>query len=240
MGMPAGQPLHGAASRVALRYGRVGLLVCSLLLTVSAAVAAQTLPTPGRHESTALGADRAGVVPTDPSDGSGGGAGAGSLDDFGTTAREAADTRGGHAGRVEERPDPTPPAASGHGRRVVFDMSAQRVWLIGRDGHAATSYLVSGSLTDNLAPGRYEVYSRSRHATSFDLQSTMGYMVRFGYGQRAAIGFHDIPVDLTGDPLQELSELGSPQSHGCIRQRRADARQMWDFAVLGTPVVVVP
>jgi len=112
------------------------------------------------------------------------------------------------------------------------------VWLVGRDGRSLVSYLVSGSRTDNLAAGGYDVYSRSRHATSFDLRSTMGYMVRFAHGERAAIGFHDIPVDSRGRPLQRLSDLGAPQSHGCIRQRRADARRMWDFASLGTAVVV--
>jgi lipoprotein-anchoring transpeptidase ErfK/SrfK len=39
--------------------------------------------------------------------------------------------------------------------------------------------------------------------------------------------------------VQTAAELGTPTSHGCIRQRRADARAMWDFASLGTTVVVV-
>jgi hypothetical protein len=65
----------------------------------------------------------------------------------------------------------------------------------------------------------------------------MRYFVRFAHGGNAAIGFHDIPV-LDGRKVQGLDALGTPQSHGCIRQRRADAVALWRFAPLGTRVVV--
>jgi len=131
------------------------------------------------------------------------------------------------------------PPDSGDGRRVVFDLSQQRVWLIRTDGRVRRTYPVSGSRVDNLEAGSYEVYSRSLHATSFTGNSTMDYMVRFTAGERAAIGFHDIPVNADGEPLQGLDQLGTPTSAGCIRQRTADARQMWAFAGIGTTVVVV-
>jgi len=129
------------------------------------------------------------------------------------------------------------PADSGSGKRVVFDISAQRVWLVDADDRVHRTYLVSGSVTDNLEPGSYEVYSTSRHAVGIDESGTMQYMVRFAHGKRAAIGFHDIPVD-KGRPLQTRLALGTPQSHGCIRQARPDARALWDFAGVGTTVVV--
>jgi lipoprotein-anchoring transpeptidase ErfK/SrfK len=130
------------------------------------------------------------------------------------------------------------PADSGEGRRIVFDMSDQRVWLVGRGGSVERTYLVSGSVTDNLVPGHYNVYSRSRHAVGVDDSGTMQYFVRFTRGNNAAIGFHDIPVD-RGRPLQSERQLGTPQSHGCIRQARPDAIRLWDFAPVGTPVYVV-
>jgi hypothetical protein len=132
--------------------------------------------------------------------------------------------------------DTTLPAGSGSGKRVVFSESRQRVWLVtGR--RVQRTYLVSGSVSDNLDPGTYAVYSRSEQAWGIDDSGTMRYFVRFTQGDNAAIGFHDIPVD-DGEPVQSVSELGTPQSHGCIRQRRADAIALWDFAPLGTTVVV--
>lgn len=130
------------------------------------------------------------------------------------------------------------PAGSGAGRRVVFDMGEQRVWLVAGSGRVRRTYPVSGSLTDNLQPGTYEVWSRSLRAWGIDDSGTMRYMVRFAHGERAAIGFHDIPVK-DGRRVQGRDDLGVPQSHGCIRQWRPDAEALWDFAPLGTEVVVV-
>jgi lipoprotein-anchoring transpeptidase ErfK/SrfK len=129
------------------------------------------------------------------------------------------------------------PVDSGEGRRVVFDQSAQRVWLVGGAGAVRRTYPVSGSVEDNLAPGSYEVYSRSKRAWGIDDSGTMKYMVRFAHGDTAAIGFHDIPVK-DGEMLQTVDDLGTPQSHGCIRQWRPDAKALWRFAPLGTTVVV--
>ena len=132
------------------------------------------------------------------------------------------------------------PAESGTGRRVVFSEARQRVWLVSAGGEVQRSYLVSGSVSDNLDLGTYSVYSRSLNAVGIDDSGTMRYFVRFTQGDTgAAIGFHDIPVD-EGVRVQTAAELGTPTSHGCIRQRHADARAMWDFAPLGTTVVVVP
>ena len=132
------------------------------------------------------------------------------------------------------------PADSGTGRRIVFSESAQRVWLVADTGEVLRSYLVSGSALDNLEPGTYDVYSRSRYAVGIDNSGTMEYFVRFTQGDAgAAIGFHTIPVD-DGAPVQTIAQLGTPLSHGCIRQRTADAIALWDFAPLGTTVVVTP
>jgi lipoprotein-anchoring transpeptidase ErfK/SrfK len=136
---------------------------------------------------------------------------------------------------------PAVPADSGSGRRIVFDVTGQRVWLVGHQHGKDTvrrTYLVSGSVTDNLKTGSYAVYSKSMHAVGVDDSGTMRYMVRFAHGPNAAIGFHDIPM-LRGAPVQTRDQLGTAESHGCIRQWRPDAQALWRFAPVGTKVVVV-
>lgn len=130
------------------------------------------------------------------------------------------------------------PVDSGEGRRAVFSEGQQRVWLVDDAEAVERTYRVSGSVYDNLDPGTYQVYSRSEDAWGVD-GSSMHYFVRFTKGVRAAIGFHTIP-ELGGAPVQAPDELGTPLSHGCIRQDLADALVMWDFAQLGTTVVVTP
>jgi lipoprotein-anchoring transpeptidase ErfK/SrfK len=130
------------------------------------------------------------------------------------------------------------PADSGEGKRVVFSEEAQRVWLVGDDEQVRRTYLVSGSVTDNLHAGTYAVYSKSRWAVGINDSGVMEYFVRFAQGPSgAAIGFHTIPTK-DGSPLQTKAQLGTPQSHGCIRQKTADAIALWDFAPVGGSVVV--
>ena len=130
------------------------------------------------------------------------------------------------------------PDDSGAGRRIVFDQSDQRVWLVDDDEDVERTYLVSGSLYDNLEPGTYSVYSRSEQAWGIDDSGTMKYFVRFTKGPNgAAIGFHDIPID-NGELVQTVEQLGTPQSHGCVRQERDDAIALWEFAPVGTEVDV--
>lgn len=130
------------------------------------------------------------------------------------------------------------PDGSGTGRRVVFDQSDQRVWLVEASGRIADTYLVSGSIHDNLDPGTYAVQLHLLHATAYDYKSRMDYFVQFTRGQNAPIGFHDIPVGNNGKLLQTTAQLGTALSSGCIRQERPDAIKLWNFAPVGTKVVV--
>lgn len=140
--------------------------------------------------------------------------------------------------RVDPKLDTALPADSGTGKRVVFSQSRQRVWLVSDGSDVLRTYPVSGSIYDNLHPGTFQVYSRSEDAWGVDDSGTMKYFVRFTQGDTgAAIGFHDIPIK-DGQLVQSESQLGTPLSHGCIRQRRADAIALWKFAPLGTTVVV--
>ena len=140
--------------------------------------------------------------------------------------------------RVDPQLDAALPEGSGTGKRVVFSESRQRVWLVDDDEKVVRTYLVSGSVYDNLEPGAFNVYSRSEDAWGVDNSGSMKYFVRFTQGDTgAAIGFHDIPVK-DGQLAQTEAQLGTPTSHGCIRQRRSDAIALWEFAPLGTSVIV--
>jgi len=139
-------------------------------------------------------------------------------------------------------PPPTPPAipaGSGSGHRIVYDLSDQRVWLVDAAEQVTRTYLVSGGSSDEVAPGSYAVFSRSEAAVSYRLTETMRLMVRFTYGREVAIGFHDIPLSVAnGQPVQTEAQLGQRLSDGCVRQSAADAQALWDFAPVGTAVVV--
>jgi L,D-transpeptidase catalytic domain len=216
-------------TRTRPRYGRLGAAGSAVAVTLVAVLGGiGVLPDGGRADATSGGA-RSGSTATlatvtvpDPGP---------------SVTRKATRTPTPGTPTAGERL----PADTGTGRRVVFDISDQRVWLVAPDPDAhdevLRTYLVSGSLTDNLAPGSYHVYSRSRWAVGIDDSGVMEYFVRFTPGANAAIGFHSIPVK-DGRPLQTRAQLGTPMSHGCIRQALPDAKVLWDFAPVGTKVVV--
>ena len=132
---------------------------------------------------------------------------------------------------------PALPANSGEGRRIVYSNSMQRVWLVEADGRIFDSYLVSGR-RDAPAPGTYSVFSKSEVARSGNLR--LDHMVRFTWGRTLAIGFHAIPTRPDGQPVQTLEELGQYRSAGCVRQDPVKAKQLYDWAPVGTKVVVLP
>lgn len=142
-------------------------------------------------------------------------------------------------GGPTRRPDDQVLPPSGTGRRVVYSIGHQRVWLVSSDGRVVRSYRVSGAREEYVEPGTFHVYSASEKAVAWDHESTMRWMVRFAKGPQTSIGFHEIPVeDETHERAQEPDELGAPLSDGCIRQDTADARAMFAFAPVGTRVVV--
>jgi hypothetical protein len=230
------------------RYGRIAVLVAAATVTGIAVLGGfGVLPSGPEHASAAGSLAPSAKSLHDGGDTSGGAQGD-TRSDGGQSTGSQSGGDGGLEGTLSARTT-TPsgdadtdlaalPADSGTGRRVVFSESAQRVWLVGAGDQVQRTYLVSGSLTDNLDPGTYQVYSRSRWAVGIDDSGVMQYFVRFTQGDSgAAIGFHTIPAK-DGVPLQTQAQLGTPQSHGCIRQRTSDAIALWDFAPTGTTVVV--
>ena len=55
-----------------------------------------------------------------------------------------------------------------------------------------------------------------------------------------AIGFHGIPLRPGGTPIQTDAELGQYRSHGCVRMNQDAAKVLYDWAPIGTAVVVLP
>lgn len=129
---------------------------------------------------------------------------------------------------------PLPPD-SGTGRRIVYSLSQQRVWLVANAGLVQRTYPVSGR-QGIPRPSTYRVFSKSRHSRNGSV--TMEYMVRFATGRRWNIGFHSIPVNSAGRPIQSEDELGSFRSSGCVRQHVRDAAFLWHWTPVGTTVVV--
>ena len=138
-------------------------------------------------------------------------------------------------------PDAPPlPPDSGSGKRVVYARAGQRVWAVDKNERVIRSWLVSGSKYNNETPGTHQVYSRSEVSTAWNGKAYLPHMIRWLKTDIGAIGFHGIPRHVSdGSRYEKDSELGTRLSGGCTRQADLDADFMWDFAQIGTKVVVL-
>ena len=132
------------------------------------------------------------------------------------------------------------PPASGSGRRAVYSIRQQHVWVVNADDQVIRQFPVSG-MRGQPKPGKYSVFSQSLTSFSPELQGvTFRYMTRFAIGRNGGnIGFHEIPVR-NGKPMQTVEQLGTFRGSGCLRSSTEDARFMYAWAKPGTTVVVVP
>jgi hypothetical protein len=131
---------------------------------------------------------------------------------------------------------PPLPPNSGFGRRIVYSNSQQRVWTVEANDVVSHTFLVSGR--HGLPPaGIHHVYSKVPTSPSGDL--TLPWTLRFAISSSGnPIDFHGIPLRPDGSPIEDDSLLGTPQSHGCVRMNQGDAKVLWDWATVGTTVVV--
>jgi len=97
-----------------------------------------------------------------------------------------------------------------------------------------------GQVTESPLPGRYSVTSKSQDAISYNWLVTMEHMVRFTTDSDGDnIGFHSIPRGWRDTPVQTEADLGEFASLGCVRQRDDKAERLYQWASIGTPVVVI-
>ncbi|AJT66351.1 hypothetical protein [Streptomyces chattanoogensis] len=124
------------------------------------------------------------------------------------------------------------PAASGTGKRVVYALGAKRVWLVDAQGKALRTYQVTPS-TVSPAAGTYQVTQRSVSLTGSD-GLAIEHVVLFAKTEGVVIGFSAAVDGSTPKPGP-----GAAKKTGGVRESRADGKAMWDFALVGTKVVVV-
>ena len=218
-------------------------MVIASLLVAAAPVLAETTPTPTTTSAPATGTPT--ETPSEPPTSA-------PLETPATVAvgvtgpastPGALPTRGPQVQLAPPPPSPfDPPPNTGTGRRIVYSKTQQTVWVYDETDTIIKAHRVSGRQDPrDPLPGTYRVWSRSTRTFSINNPTiTWNYMIRFAKGDRDGnIGFHDIPYQY-GQPVQTVDQLGQALSGGCVRQAPEDAIWMWNWAHIGTVVVVTP
>ncbi|MEV5317084.1 hypothetical protein AB0K92_05290 [Streptomyces sp. NPDC052687] len=137
---------------------------------------------------------------------------------------------------AKPRPTAKPPTAvpsdSGTGRRIVYSLSRDRVWLIDASDSARRTFPVWPGTIDP-DPGTYTVGTRSEPVTTGSDGVRIQHIVYFAAKSGVNIAFSHALDGSSPPPAPSGTQTGG------IRTNKPDGTALWTFATTGTPVRVV-
>lgn len=144
----------------------------------------------------------------------------------------ASASAGAHASRSPKPSTTTAavPSGSGTGRRIVYSVGGQRVWLVDASDKAGRTFAVwPGTVSPD--PGTYAVSVRKEATTGSD-GVQIEHIVYFAAKSGINIAFSNA-VDGSSPPPAAGKQTGG------IRMHKADGTALWTFGTTATKVTVV-
>jgi lipoprotein-anchoring transpeptidase ErfK/SrfK len=125
---------------------------------------------------------------------------------------------------------------------IEVDISEQRMYAF-EGGNLKKTYEVSTGLYYPTPTGQFQILNKAANAYSEIFHVFMPWWMAFGYSQElnAYFGFHELPYWLTDDgkKIQRPRErIGTPSTGGCIAFDIGEAKEVYDWADIGMPVII--
>jgi len=150
-----------------------------------------------------------------------------------------------HVGQVLQVPPggyTSPPLATPSGpKQIIVSLSQQRVFAYQGD-RQVYNFLVSTGKDNSTWTGSFTVLDKLPYPYSNSWNFYMPFWLGVYYNPANANvenGFHAQPITPAGDQLWG-DDLGTPVSFGCIVLAPYDAKMLYDWAEIGTPVLIYP
>jgi LysM repeat protein len=132
----------------------------------------------------------------------------------------------------------SPPAAApaSGGKRILIDISEQHLYAYQGDT-LVYSFVASTGIGGGTRTGSFRVLDKipNAYASTWDLQ--MPHWLGIYWSGPLENGIHALPILSNGERLWE-GYLGTPVSFGCIILDTSEARLLYEWAEIGTPVVI--
>jgi len=121
------------------------------------------------------------------------------------------------------------------GKYIDISLNYQNM-VIFEDGKALDAYQVSSGKRGLDTPvGRFKIENKSPRAWSKKYGLWMpNWMAFLPSGE---MGIHELPV-WPGGYQEGANHLGTPVSHGCVRLGVGAAKRVYDWAEIGTPIII--
>lgn len=130
------------------------------------------------------------------------------------------------------------PPAGGTGKRIVVDLSDQRMYVY-QNGQLLWNWVVStGRPGQTTAVGHWKVLNKIPNAWASTWSLRMPYWLGIYWAGSLQNGIHALPIMSNGQTLW-AGYLGTPVSYGCVILSTSNAATLYNWAPVGTPVDVV-
>jgi lipoprotein-anchoring transpeptidase ErfK/SrfK len=128
-------------------------------------------------------------------------------------------------------------SVSADGKVIYVSLSKQRVYAY-QNGKLKYTFVVgTGLSTRATKPGNFRIKTKIREAWSNVWQLRMPYWMGIYDVGKVENGFHALPINRRGGKLW-AGLLGKPVSFGCIVLNDPDAAILYQWADMGTLVVI--
>jgi hypothetical protein len=125
---------------------------------------------------------------------------------------------------------------------IEIDLSQQNMYLW-ENGENMAVYRISSGLYYPTPPGKYQILNKAPNAYSEIYHVWMPFWMAFSLDPKvnAYLGIHELPYyyDITGTEIRRPRDfIGSPHTGGCVSLDVGEARQVYDWAEVGTLVMI--
>lgn len=121
------------------------------------------------------------------------------------------------------------------GKCIDISLKYQNM-VIFEDGKALSAHIVSSGKRGMETPmGEFSIHNKAPRVWSRKYALFMPYWMAFL--PSGEMGIHELP-EWPGGYKEGANHLGTPVSHGCVRLGVGDAKEVYDWAEIGTPVVI--
>lgn len=151
--------------------------------------------------------------------------------------------QGKNSNTIMARADYVPNSSGKESSKYIeVDISQQKMYLF-ENGEMKKKYRVSTGLYYPTPTGIFKVMNKATNAFSNIYNVWMPYWMAFGYSSElnAYFGIHETPywIDSDSNKIQRPSQfIGSPNTGGCVALGLGDAKEVYDFADVGTPIYI--
>lgn len=128
------------------------------------------------------------------------------------------------------------PSAGGKGKEIQIDISEQHLYAY-ENGKLVFSYVVSTGIYNSTRIGTFKVLDKIPNAYSSRFNIWMPYWMGIYYSGTLENGIHGLPLLWNGVELWG-NLLGQPATYGCIEARTWEIKKLYEWAEIGTPVII--